>query len=100
MNIKEAIAKAYLEGIIEGGVMQKMDMNFDIEGLSNSMGDQLLEKIEIPAIEEIMEKSKEYTKRNKLTNFLFNDEILIGEMRWQDGYRQAIKDLVNIDTFN
>jgi hypothetical protein len=97
MNIKEAISKAYLEGIIEGGVMQKMNMNFDVEGLSNSMGDQMLEKIEVPTFDEISEKSKEYSKSKNLSNFFFKDEILISEKRWQDGYRQAVKDLLDID---
>jgi len=47
MDIKNIIKKAYLDGIIEGQVIAKVNMNFDTEGMSEHYAETELKKLRV-----------------------------------------------------
>ena len=47
MNIKNIIKKAYLDGIIEGQVIAKVNMNFDTDGMSEHYAEIELKKLRV-----------------------------------------------------
>jgi hypothetical protein len=47
MDIKKIIKKAYLDGIIEGQVIAKVNLNFDTEGMSEHYAETELKKLRL-----------------------------------------------------
>jgi hypothetical protein len=47
MDIKNIIKKAYLDGIIEGKVIDKVNMNFDTEGMAEHYAENELKKLRV-----------------------------------------------------
>ena len=50
MKIEEAIKKAYLDGITEAHIMERMEMNFDEVAMADSYTIDLVKKLTIPVV--------------------------------------------------
>jgi len=50
MKIEEAIKKAYLDGITEAHIMERMEMNFDVNAMADSYTIDLVKKLTIPVV--------------------------------------------------
>ena len=47
MDLKQIIKKAYIDGIIEGQVIAKVNLNFDTDGMSEHYAETELKKLRV-----------------------------------------------------
>jgi hypothetical protein len=69
MDIKKIIKKAYLDGIIEGQVIAKVNMNFDTDGMAEHYAESELKKLRVA---DVSGRSKQLSRYNSFLNMEYN----------------------------